>query len=263
MIVIGTECKKRWKSVRDHYRREKKEGKGTRKAAKKKKTVYWNCSRFLDVVEDERDSFSNISEYEVTGVIDEVTGGIYEVIGVVDEKGKVVEECFSTQQTSDQSTLPINSEHTPNKHTQMSSGQKTCSDDFQLPKSNKRKKNASLNKYLKEKKEDSDHFKKCLEELITPEPEEDATNIFFKTIAATMKKFCPDLATKTKANIFQIATEMELLSQQSPSIGFTNIIYSHSENSYTCLFRHASRSVRDTVYCTRVKQFFLTFIIII
>lgn len=34
LIVIRTECKKRWKSVRDHYMREKKEGKGTGKAAK-------------------------------------------------------------------------------------------------------------------------------------------------------------------------------------------------------------------------------------
>lgn len=218
LIVIGTECKKRWKSVRDHYRREKKEGKGTGKAAKKKRAVYWDCLRFLDVVEDERDSFSNISEHEVTGV--------------VDEEDKVVEECVSTEQKSDQSTLPITSVHIPTEHTQMSSGLKTHSDDFQIPKSNKRKENAYINKYLKEKKEDRDHFKKCLEELITPEPEEDATDMFFKTIAATVKKFRPDLATKTKAKIFQITTEMELLNQQSLNIGFTNIIHGDSENSY-------------------------------
>jgi len=149
--------------VRDHYRREKKEVKGTGKAAKKKRAVYWDRLRFLDVVEDERDSFSNISEHEVTGV--------------GDEEDKVVEECVSTEQKSDQSTLPITSVHTPTEHTQMSSG---LNDDFQIPKSNKRKENAYINKYLKEKKEDRDHFKKCLEELTTPEPEEDATDIFLK-----------------------------------------------------------------------------------
>lgn len=119
--------------------------------------------------------------------------------------------------------------HTPTEHTQMSSGLKTRSDDFQIPKSNKRKENAYINKYLKEKKEDRDHFKKCLEELTTPEPEEDATDMFFKTVAATVKKFRPDLATKTKAKIFQITTEMELLNQQSLNIGFTNIIHGDSE----------------------------------
>lgn len=204
--------------MRDHYRREKKEGKGTGKAAKKKRAVYWDCLRFLDVVEDERDSFSNIFEHEVTGV--------------VDEGAKVIEECVSTEQTSDQSTLSMTSVHTATEHIQMSSGQKIRSDDFQQPKSNKRKENASFNKYMKEKKEDRDYFKRCLEELITPEPEEDATDMFFKTIAATVKKFRPDLATKTKAKIFQITTEMELLNQQSPNIGFTNIIYVDSEESY-------------------------------
>jgi len=174
--------------------------------------------RFLDVVEDERDSFSNISEHEVTGV--------------GDEEDKVVEECVSTEQESDQSTLPITSVYTPTEDTQMSSGLKTLSDDFQIPKSNKRKENAYINKYLKEKKEDRDHFKKCLEELTTPEPEEDATDMFFKTVAAIVIKFRPDLATKTKAKIFQITTEMELLNQQSLNIGFTNIIHGDSENSY-------------------------------
>lgn len=47
-----------------------------------------------------------------------------------------------------------------------------------------------------------------------------------------MKKFRPDLATKTKANIFQITKEMELLNQQSLNTGFTNIIYGDSEKSY-------------------------------
>lgn len=73
------------------------------------------------------------------------------------------------------------------------------------------KENALLNKYLKEKKEYRDHFKTCLEELITLEPEEDAKDMFFKTIAATVKQFRPDLAIKTKAKIFQITTEMDLL----------------------------------------------------
>ncbi|CAI6356154.1 unnamed protein product [Macrosiphum euphorbiae] len=56
--------------------------------------------------------------------------------------------------------------------------------------------------------------------------------MFFKTIAATVKKFRPDLATMTKANIFQITTDMELLNQQSLNVGFTNIIHGDSENSY-------------------------------
>lgn len=80
-----------------------------------------------------------------------------------------------------------------------------------MQKSNKRKENASVNKYLKEKNESWDRFKKCLKELITPEPEGDGTDMFFKTIAATVKKFCANLTIKTKAKIFQITTKMEFL----------------------------------------------------
>lgn len=116
-------------------------------------------------MKNERDSFLNIFEHEVTDVVDEGT--------------KMVEKYVSTKQTSDLSTLFITSVHTPTEHSQMSSGQKTSSDDFQLPKSSKRKENVTLNKYLKEKKEDRDHFKRRLEELITLEPEEDVKKMFF------------------------------------------------------------------------------------
>ncbi|XP_039275442.1 uncharacterized protein LOC120349428 [Nilaparvata lugens] len=60
-VMIGSECKKRWKSMRDHYKREKKEEKGTTgKAAKKKRAQYWQRLQFLDTVEDERTSFTNV-----------------------------------------------------------------------------------------------------------------------------------------------------------------------------------------------------------
>ncbi|CAD7078810.1 unnamed protein product [Hermetia illucens] len=41
----GSECKKRWKSRRDHYKREKKEEKGTTGKAAKKKSSVLACNR--------------------------------------------------------------------------------------------------------------------------------------------------------------------------------------------------------------------------
>lgn len=61
LSFVGSECKKRWKSMRDHYKRDKKEEKGTTgKAAKKKRAQYWQRLQFLDTVEDERASFTNV-----------------------------------------------------------------------------------------------------------------------------------------------------------------------------------------------------------
>ncbi|CAD7082317.1 unnamed protein product [Hermetia illucens] len=61
IILCRSECKKRWSGMRDHYKREKKEEKGTTgKAAKKDRAQYWQQLQFLDTVEDERTSFTNI-----------------------------------------------------------------------------------------------------------------------------------------------------------------------------------------------------------
>ena len=61
LCVAGNDCQKRWKSIRDHYKKQKREEKGsTGSAAKKKRASYWDRLRFLDGAEEERDSFSNV-----------------------------------------------------------------------------------------------------------------------------------------------------------------------------------------------------------
>lgn len=56
-LFADGQCKSRWKSVRDHYKRQRKLEKNTPtgSAGTKKRAVYWDRLRFLDGVEDERE----------------------------------------------------------------------------------------------------------------------------------------------------------------------------------------------------------------
>ncbi|XP_054266861.1 uncharacterized protein LOC128989031 [Macrosteles quadrilineatus] len=62
MNKTGTECKARWKNMRDYFRKQKKEERNqtTGSAATKRKAGYWERLRFLDVVPEERCSLTNI-----------------------------------------------------------------------------------------------------------------------------------------------------------------------------------------------------------
>lgn len=84
------------------------------------------------------------------------------------------------------------------------------------PPPKKRKENSALLQYLKERQKDRVHFQNCLEQL-SKSPAEDDVDMFFKTMAMTVKKFPPNLVTETKMKVFQVVTEAELLNQQGQS----------------------------------------------
>lgn len=229
MCVTGGECKKRWKSIRDHYRREKKEEKGsTGSAAKKKRAIYWERLQFLDAVEDERESFTNVSPAPINQQPTLTAEGDT-------SNPEVIDESASNQQTNE------------DPHEPESQGPDAA--PFRVPKSKKRKENSCLNQFLKEKKEDRELFKKCIDELVKPPQEiDDEHDLFFKSVAATVKKFRPDLVTRTKAKIFDIVTEMELLNQTPPipnSSGFSNIVYSGNRTLYSSSAASSSWTTPD------------------
>lgn len=132
LSVTGGECKKRWKSIRDHYKREKKEEKvSTGSAAKKKRAIYWERLQFLDEVENERESFTNILPTSRNQQQTPTMEG--------DSADEVNDDIVPSEQTEGPSLQEYESEVLDNSV-------------FQAPKSKRKKENFSLNTYLKEKK---------------------------------------------------------------------------------------------------------------
>ncbi|XP_039275596.1 uncharacterized protein LOC111061330 isoform X1 [Nilaparvata lugens] len=259
----GSECKKRWKSMRDHYKREKKEEKGTTgKAAKKKRAQYWQRLQFLDTVEDERTSFTNVVTASDVGASSETPQQ-----GIPEE----YEEDASMEHRSQELSPHTSSQHTEQTNTTPSQHEKRSELEFHRRNPKQRKDSSVLQKYLQERKEDRNHLKRCLEGLMTyPGPPQNETEIdmFFKTMAATVKKFRPDLATQTKASVFKIVTDMEVLNQRLSipgDSGFTDIQYDNNQlrPSPSSTFSpwstpHSSHTQASDPYSDIVSQAFQT-----
>ncbi|KAI5753831.1 hypothetical protein M8J77_003652 [Diaphorina citri] len=276
----GGECKKRWKSIRDHYNRGKREEKrSTGKAAKKKRAVYWEKLQFLNTVEKERNSYTNIhtqssneesAPSEHTGIEEEED---------IDEDDPPIQASehsafhplsqTETSPPSPHSTQSSNEESAPSEHTGIEEEEDIDEDDppiqasehsafhplsqtetsppsphsrglaFKTPASKTIKERGAVPKYLQERKEDKVHLKRGPEELARqplPQEKDHEIDLFFKTMAATVKKLPTDLATKTKANVFNFVTAMELLNQEPPlppTTGLTNIQYNENQSLYS------------------------------
>ncbi|KAG8329556.1 hypothetical protein J6590_083931 [Homalodisca vitripennis] len=94
------ECKSRWRTIRDNFKRHRKgEVSGTGQPATKKRATYWVRLRFLDDVEDERQGFTNTEE------VDSSAGAVKDVVNV---SPLIVE--VGTEQTS-KTTLPTLAHH--------------------------------------------------------------------------------------------------------------------------------------------------------
>lgn len=197
MYLAEDDCRKRWKSIRDYYRRQRKEEKGaTGSAANKKRATYWDRLRFLERADDERTTLSNV--ISDTDNMDNVSV-------------ELNEEHSSNHDDSSPAALacePLPSPQTPQ------TSQTPRPPISQPPPSKKRKESASILQYINEKKQDRIHFKNCLEELAKPPAVEDEIDLFFKTMAMTVRKFTPDLITQTKVGVFRLVTDMEIFNQQ-------------------------------------------------
>lgn len=169
--------------------------------------MYWEQLQFLDTVEDERNTFTNVltlSNNETSSLTVE-TSIVKLEEDKVDDIPKQVSQDSSYQGSAYQTQMVGNT-------ISCLQDKGSSSAEFRYPKSKTRKENVVLLKYIKERQQDREHFKICLEELVAhPEPQENEIDIFLKAMPATVKKFRLDLATQTKANVFKVITEMELL----------------------------------------------------
>lgn len=83
-------------------------------------------------------------------------------------------------------------------------------------KSKKNKSNDVIIAMLKKRGEERVDFAKCMEKILQPEEKEDEIDLFFKTMAATVKKFTPMEKTEAKMNIFKIVSDIEIRRQLPP-----------------------------------------------
>ncbi len=192
--------------------------------------------QFLDTIEDERSSFTNIlSSSDNEASTSSAPTGIVQL--EEEEEGEVDDPPEHTTQGSSRQ----GSAHQTEAGSTTPSLESEGSDDavFRRPKSKIRKENFFLQQFMKDRQKDREHFKRCIEDLVAhpgPQENENEIDMFFKTMAATVKKFRPDLATQTKASVFKIVTDMEVLNQQSSfprTTGFTSIQYSENQSPYS------------------------------
>lgn len=170
-------CQRRWRSIRDHYRRQFNLPAGS--GVKKKRAFYWDRLTFLDSVQDETDNVSNVPSEEV----------------------QLAEESNEADPITDVDTSGVSSkpELQPSPNTSAT-----------LSPSKKRRENDSPLKYS-DGKQDRAHT--CFRELVQ-DPQEDEIDMFFRTMAMTVKKFPPRLVTETKLKVFQTVADMEIKLQQ-------------------------------------------------
>lgn len=172
--VPESDCQKRWKSIRDHYKRQKNEEEKDSEASavKKKRACYWNRLRFLESVEDEKRSFSNANWKTNFKQPSE------EIIEIMEETNVPEKDCeaSSTSRT-----------HSPPKNIE----------------------DNSLLRFLQEMKDEKNNFQNILKELSKLSNADDDVDMFFKTVALTVKKFPSHLITEAKMKVFEIVTNME------------------------------------------------------
>lgn len=202
---LGVQCKNRWRNIKDHYKRQRKLEKnpGTGSAAAvKKRASYWERLRFLDNVQDERESYSNtqtLPEQSITAQ------NLAE--DIVDDP---VSETDDNAREASSNDHPETSTPT-NKRKQDASQSQNMSE----VKNKRYRQDKELTSFLKKREEERNKYTKYLEKLTEPEPQVDEIDLFFKSVAATVKKFSPGLRTQAKLEIMQTVCKFECQNQTS------------------------------------------------
>uniref|UniRef100_A0A0A9ZH23 Transcription factor Adf-1 n=1 Tax=Lygus hesperus TaxID=30085 RepID=A0A0A9ZH23_LYGHE len=196
MEKTSSQCKLRWKSIRDHYRKQRKQEKAmpTGSAAVKKRAAYWDRLQFLDNMEDKHHTFSNANTQDIETP----------AVNVED-----LDDPPESQQleTSSQPPLSQSSQAVP-----PASSPTEGSDTFRKRPVKKAK--TRLKELVAERCHDGEHLHTYLDKMVENEPE-DENDLFFKTMALTVKKFKPALITQAKKRIFSIVMDLEEENQQT------------------------------------------------
>ncbi|XP_054263972.1 uncharacterized protein LOC128987244 [Macrosteles quadrilineatus] len=222
----GQECKSRWRSIRDYYKKQKKEEKNgaAHVPAIKRRQVYWNSLSFLDDTDDQ-DELTTYSAFPNVQVeMSEDTEGFDFVDCQNHINGSELDE--------------VSTANIPRKRRKLNEEDHTSVDEQELRTDLAR--SIGKNEFLKKSEEIGNksgtlesQLKEALQEmkerLTDQEPEvksivseqdgpDDEIELFFKAMAATVKKFSPKLKVETKSKIFTVVTELELKHLESTSL---------------------------------------------
>lgn len=91
----------------------------------------------------------------------------------------------------------------------------------------RQKKNEAFIEILKQRSEERSRL---LQELTNPEEAEDPIDVFFKSIALTVKQFSPQLKIKAKMEVLKIINELELLNLKPSNQTSSPSNYEFAEN---------------------------------
>ncbi|CAH2012423.1 unnamed protein product [Acanthoscelides obtectus] len=178
------ECKSRWKNIRDNFlkhKRKQKIGTGSAASAKPPKWALFEYLKFLDNVKSER------HEEEVDTSLD------------VDNA--LVDDDLSSPPPSD---YPRQEKKL--RQNAIDKSRSSTPDSYAGSTSSKRSQRKNL--FLENVEERSKQRMQMLSAL-TQKPEDDEIDLFFKSIAMTVKKLSPHQIAKAKLGILTLVTELQ------------------------------------------------------
>ncbi|XP_046666988.1 transcription factor Adf-1-like [Homalodisca vitripennis] len=248
----GEQCKTRWKSIRDNFKRTRRdESSGTGKPAKIKRANYWELLTFLDEADDKRRGCSKAGEGELNYT--EVTH-----VMIDDADGDVLDEDYSilaTEQGGQDDHLPTltTPPQTAHQHTTVSNNDSRQASDrltvaespvhpnpLTLARKQKRKRyrsNCAVIDLLKQAGDERNVSLKFLERLVQPNSDKDDIELFFQTMAATVKKFKPSDRAEAKVKVFNVVSDIEMRQFFDPPDTATAEEYSRPQSSSTSALR--------------------------
>lgn len=184
---VGSACKARWYQLRDQWRKNKKTKitKSGQASQQLKKWRYDAEMSFLEPYVRQRDTLSNIDDFSESTIESSLqTDNIH-----VEDTTETVQDTPALCSNENQSTPVL-------KKPKTSFNKKTSKVRTQEPSAS-----SELMKYLIKKQET---------EQILSVPKRDATDIFFESIAAKVKKFTPYHRNIAENRIFDLVQKIEL-----------------------------------------------------
>ncbi|KAG5880792.1 hypothetical protein JTB14_010458 [Gonioctena quinquepunctata] len=199
------ECKSRWKNIRDNYhkhKRKQKQGTGSAASAKPPKWALYEYLKFLDNEKSERQSISNVSEAATS--IEENTNREHsdEEFDTSVDVDSVVDDDLSSPPLSDYPTL------SKKLRQNVITDKSRCSTPESNAGSTSTKRTQRKNVFLENFEERSKQRLRMLSSLIQ-KPEDDEVDLFFKSIAMTVKQLPPHLIAKAKLETLTLVTELQ------------------------------------------------------
>nr|CAD7431020.1 unnamed protein product [Timema monikensis] len=191
------DCKKRWRNIKDTYNRRIKKGKGTGSStsSKPEKWALAEMLSFLDKVKHKRLSISNIGINSVNS--DSVEEGDFEGIDVgIEESGGVIQN-ISDQSASSFAAIINDESSTANWNLPRSS-------DFSHLPTKRLKLNEKITKLIEERSCERSEILKLISQR-----REDSVDLFFRSVAMSVKQLRPELINETKMRTLQLVFEME------------------------------------------------------